>query len=335
MPALFGLCMRAKKGDSMSPFELADEPQRDVLINWLHQVLEIERQIYVIDAVVEYGNDLVRHLEKDIEINQVTPVLEEPKKLSAGDDAANAFSATLLFTYLIGYAIWTVSMFIDGGILMGIGFGLILGVVWPALVFAMCFYPSQYEDLFFLVMLAILLLGILASIVVFLVGDSRIEKAKKEEQKRVLGANEKARDEAHSINAKRKAEAEEKMAIQRQRASQIREELKKLVSRRDELATRRNELYGARYLHPVYQGLAPVAAILYFFETGRCTQLNGPDGAVDELEEMAYRNKIVDGVSSMDQNLGQMRGELSFLTDMVTECMEKIEELEKRAFGEQ
>lgn len=205
----------------MSPFRLADEPQKEELIDWLEEVLQVERQIYVIDAALKYGNTLVEQLKKDIKINQVAPVLEEPKKLSVGNDVAKAYTTTLLFAYLIGYAIWTVTAFLSGDLLVGIGIGLIVGIVWPIIVFAMCFDPSLYGDLLFRVMAAIFWLGVLASTIVLLFGDSRIKKAKKEEQKRVLEANEKARDEAHSINAIRKAEAEKQMAIQCQRASQI------------------------------------------------------------------------------------------------------------------
>ncbi|MDY4986557.1 MAG: hypothetical protein SO121_00975 [Eggerthellaceae bacterium] len=307
----------------MSLGKLPDEPKMDELIEWLNQVLEVERRIYVIEAAIKHGNDVVRQLSAPIKVVEVLPETKSANLETASlatanlvnrDEADKRASETFLFilkiTYIIGYLVWVVDGFMTSA-LWGIGM-LVIGLGWPLLSFGFLItglLPALSDGVSVSVsdwIVVVPLLGFVVGFIAYCVSGGKINKANKAELKRVGKANEaelarvkraneaemarvteankKARIEATSINNARKIEAEKQMAKKRQAASKIRSELNLLNDVCDALKKCRNELYQVGYLHPSYQSLASVVTILHLLETRRCITLQGPHGAIDTLE---------------------------------------------------
>lgn len=90
----------------MSLGKLPDEPKMDELIEWLNQVLEVERRIYVIEAAIKHGNDVVRQLSAPIKVVEVLPETKSANLETASlatanlvnrDEADKRASETFLF----------------------------------------------------------------------------------------------------------------------------------------------------------------------------------------------------------------------------------------------
>lgn len=319
----------------MSLVKSPDEPKMDELIEWLNQVLEVERRIYVIGSVIKHCNDVIRQLEAPIKVVEVLPEkksanLETASLATANlvdkDEAEKRASETFLLilkiVYIIGYFVWVIDGFMTSA-LWGIGM-LVIGLGWPFVSLAFLvtgLLPAISDGVAVSVsdwIVVVPLLGFVVAFIAYCVSGSKISKANKAELKRVDKANEaelarvkrvneaeiervaeankQARIEAASINNARKIEAEKQMAKQRLAASEIQSELNLLNDVCDDLKKRRNELYQVGYLHPSYQRLASVATILYLLETKRCITLQGPHGAIDTLECDNNAKQIVNAV---------------------------------------
>lgn len=80
-----------------------------------------------------------------------------------------------------------------------------------------------------------------------------------------------------------------------------------------------NYLYGKNIIHPKYQNIVAMAQIYEYFDTGRCTELEGPNGAYNLYESELRANLIIDNLSEIATQLQEFNRNMSTLTNSIVE----------------
>lgn len=101
----------------------------------------------------------------------------------------------------------------------------------------------------------------------------------------------------------------------------------------EKLETTLSELYSMRIngvlcLHPNYQGLVPVSIIYGYFDTGRCTQLQGHEGAYNLYEDERVKGLIINKLDGISQQLNKINGTMSYVASAIDSCNNRLSTLE-------
>ncbi|MGN0522044.1 MAG: hypothetical protein ACI4IQ_05340, partial [Eubacterium sp.] len=93
------------------------------------------------------------------------------------------------------------------------------------------------------------------------------------------------------------------------------------------------ELYNLRIngvlcLHPNYQGLIPISIIYGYFDTGRCSQLQGHEGAYNLYEDEKMKGMIINKLDVVSKQLGELNNAMVYVGKAIEECNERLSELE-------
>lgn len=78
-------------------------------------------------------------------------------------------------------------------------------------------------------------------------------------------------------------------------------------------------LYDKNIIHPKYQNIVAMAQIYEYFDTGRCTELEGPNGAYNLYESELRANIIIDNLSEIATQLQVFNRNMSTLTNSIAE----------------
>lgn len=85
---------------------------------------------------------------------------------------------------------------------------------------------------------------------------------------------------------------------------------------------------GVLCLHPNYQGLVPISIIYGYFDTGRCTQLQGHEGAYNLYEDEKMKGIIINKLNLVSKQLSQLNNSMIYVGQAIEECNERLSELE-------
>lgn len=85
---------------------------------------------------------------------------------------------------------------------------------------------------------------------------------------------------------------------------------------------------GVLCLHPNYQGLVPISIIYGYFDTGRCSQLQGHEGAYNLYEDEKMKNMIITKLDVVSQQLGRLNNAMLYVGQAIEECNNRLSELE-------
>ena len=85
---------------------------------------------------------------------------------------------------------------------------------------------------------------------------------------------------------------------------------------------------GILCLHPNYQGLLPISIIYGYFETGKCSQLQGHEGAYILYDDERIKNIIIDKLDFVSQQLNQLQGSMYYIGQALEECSSQLSSLE-------
>lgn len=85
---------------------------------------------------------------------------------------------------------------------------------------------------------------------------------------------------------------------------------------------------GVLCLHPNYQGLVPISVIYGYFDTGRCTQLQGHEGAYNLYEDEKMKGMIINKLDIVSQQLGQLNNSMVYVGQAIEECNNRLSDLE-------
>lgn len=79
------------------------------------------------------------------------------------------------------------------------------------------------------------------------------------------------------------------------------------------------QVYEKNIIHPKYRNLVAIAQIYEYFDTGRCTELEGPNGAYNLYESELRANIIIDNLSEIASQLQTFNRNMSTLTNSIAE----------------
>ena len=87
------------------------------------------------------------------------------------------------------------------------------------------------------------------------------------------------------------------------------------------------KINGVWCLHPNYRGLEPVSILYGYFETGRCTQLQGHEGAYNLYEDEKLKGIIISKVDDISRKLDMLNATMYYVGMAVNEVGRKVREL--------
>lgn len=86
---------------------------------------------------------------------------------------------------------------------------------------------------------------------------------------------------------------------------------------------------GILCIHPNYRGLIPVSVLYGYFDTGRCTQFQGHEGAYNLYEDEKMKGMIINKLDTVIQKLDELNSTMLYLAQAVEECNDRLQELEE------
>lgn len=86
---------------------------------------------------------------------------------------------------------------------------------------------------------------------------------------------------------------------------------------------------GVLCLHPNYQGLVPISVIYGYFDTGRCTQLQGHEGAYNLYEDEKMKGMIINKLDIVSQQLGQLNTAMTYVGQAIELCNDRLSCMEE------
>lgn len=91
------------------------------------------------------------------------------------------------------------------------------------------------------------------------------------------------------------------------------------------------EIEGKLCLHPAYRGLSPVAVIYGYLDTGRCTELEGHEGAYNIYEQEKRLGHIIDRLDNISNKLDRLNGTMMYLGQAIYQCNDKLDQLNENS----
>lgn len=134
------------------------------------------------------------------------------------------------------------------------------------------------------------------------------------------------KNEYNNYVSKTEAERAPIIEMYRTEKRQVKANIEKLENTLRELYSMR--INGVLCLHPNYQGLMPVSIIYGYFDTGRCTQLQGHEGAYNLYEDEKMKGMIISKLDYVSNQLGRLNGTMSYVADALDECNSRLMNLE-------
>lgn len=85
---------------------------------------------------------------------------------------------------------------------------------------------------------------------------------------------------------------------------------------------------GTLCLHPDYRGLIAISVIYGYFDTGRCTQLRGHEGAYNLYEEEKIKGIIITQLNAISNQLNRLENSMIYVGQAIQDCNSRLAELE-------
>ncbi len=101
----------------------------------------------------------------------------------------------------------------------------------------------------------------------------------------------------------------------------------KINSQLDDTSDALKKLYSINIIHPKYRNLIAIASFCEYFETGRCTQLEGHEGAYNIFENEARLDRIITNQEKILDALDQIKNNQYTLYCAIRESQYHIERI--------
>ncbi|MCM1115338.1 MAG: hypothetical protein NC397_07575 [Clostridium sp.] len=125
---------------------------------------------------------------------------------------------------------------------------------------------------------------------------------------------------------KRRAEIDRIVPYMRQEKEEAKKQLDYVNNTLQSLYNLRID--GVLCLHPNYQGLVPISIIYGYFDTGRCTQLQGHEGAYNLYEDEKMKGMIINKLDVVSRQLSQLNNTMLYVGQAIEECNSRLSDLE-------
>ena len=96
-----------------------------------------------------------------------------------------------------------------------------------------------------------------------------------------------------------------------------------------------SQMYAMDILYPKYQNIVAVATIYEYIDSGRCSELTGPNGAYNLYESELRANLIIGSLSQINQNLQGIRENQFALYTLIEESNRSVTRLLSGIYNEQ
>lgn len=288
------------------------EPSSETLIAWLHQVLELEKRVYVIDNTIGSSNRAIEQLEIPSYFREykLGDSGFKPVEYSAKDGIPGIILSSIPKAYVIGVVIMSAA---NGVSILG----FIVCLFWPIIATLYFFMCNGYADPNCLACFLVVLFYAL----VYLYGlmSSSFKSGKQEwEMERAL----------EKKNQEQKAQVAKYNEVRLEQANTLKSEVFELKVTKELLESLRDQLYrDGGYLHENIRGFYEVAYILDLLETGRCTTLYGPGGAIDTLAKDGQFMMIAGKLDTVIFQLGELRQSHALMLQVLNDTRNEIQNL--------
>ena len=103
----------------------------------------------------------------------------------------------------------------------------------------------------------------------------------------------------------------------------------KLLDPLDDLEHSLKKIYNLDIIYPKYRNLVAMSTILEYFESGRVTELTGPNGAYNLYESELRQNIIIANLDSIRNNLEVIKNNQYFIYQQLVEVNATIDKLNR------
>lgn len=131
----------------------------------------------------------------------------------------------------------------------------------------------------------------------------------------------------------KKSEENKLKNFQKSKEKILTEEIRAINKKIDVIKETLDMLYNLRLngvlcLHPNYQGLVPISVIYGYFDTGRCTTLQGHEGAYNLYEDEKLKGLIINKLDLVSKQLGNLQSSMIYVGQAISECNRRLSDLE-------
>ncbi len=297
---------------------------------FISDIYECEKQLYILNARLRElfvkrtvgPTDFPKDFKKSIEYKNYCKEVKKKKNFPKAPESPDSDYESI-FDILLGY----LAMGGTIGVIGGAGLDIIIDIIKKDFVVA----PGLY-------------FAICATIVIFVIGVikyaskkhtyknylNQVKEIKKENSDIVKYNNERYKYWENEYFKQKKLAREHfdenECVLIDNEADLIRECKLKTENTLDELYNLR--INGVLCLHPNYQGLIPISIIYGYFDTGRCTQLQGHEGAYNLYEDEKMKKMIITKLDVVSQQLGQLNEAMIYVGQAIEECNSRLADLE-------
>lgn len=124
------------------------------------------------------------------------------------------------------------------------------------------------------------------------------------------------------------ASDKERVTIEEKQIQELKEQQNSISAKINEVSEQLNRLYGLGMVYKKYCNFVAVATMIEYFESGRCTQLTGPDGAYNLYEKELFDRIIIGKLDQILDNLEIIRDSQYTLYEAITEATETCKSIE-------
>lgn len=112
-------------------------------------------------------------------------------------------------------------------------------------------------------------------------------------------------------------------------------QLKEFEKVRNQLQASLSKLYSQNIIYSKYRNLVAIATIYEYFDSGRCTELEGPNGAYNMYESELRSNIIICSLSQIISDLGQIKNGQYALYEQIRLSNENVTHLLNNIYNAQ
>lgn len=142
---------------------------------------------------------------------------------------------------------------------------------------------------------------------------------------------EQALEEYHTAVAEMEEKYSDRMKKYPQEFADYNRETNDQIQKFDEvkatLQTSLTKLYSQNIVYAKYRNIVAIAAIYEYFDSGRCTELEGPNGAYNMYEGELRSNIIISSLSQIVSDLEQIKNGQYALYEQICQSNEKVEQI--------
>ena len=128
-------------------------------------------------------------------------------------------------------------------------------------------------------------------------------------------------------NAKSKKEYEKNLPLVKQIKTEIVNNIAEQNSILKNIEKEKTDLYSKDIVHSKYRNIVPISMFLEYFDTGRCNEFGGPNGAYNLYENEIRQNIIIENLSNINNNLNQIKRNQVYLFNALNTINQSINNL--------